>query len=408
MLRYIKAHKKILVDFLYSFAAYALPTVILQFAVQPLIAKHTTADENGLFIALFNVVKLMIGIFVMPLANLRLLKKQECEKTLALNELFNLLFLVAVSCTAVIGSLLNGFYRGFSLDIGDILRLLAILVLMGIHDYFMIEFRIILNYRKIVIDNLLIVTGYLLGIYLFLRTGMWELIFISGYLFGTAYVLLNTNLWKSAPRARKDGYLLRQYGELSASDLLKNASTYCDRLIIYPLLGGFDVSVYNAAAVVSKAISVLSAPLRNVLLSYIVNQNELTVSKRKIRKGIPLIVAAVGLIFFAFWGVSFVACKFLYPQYVSVATPFIPIIVLAIVVETSGSILNIVLLRFGRTQLQTIISSLKLGVYLVTITVLAVLLRTGLWGFCIAILVADIAFTVAVMIGLRKNINLIG
>ena len=67
MLKFIRAHKKILIDFIYSFVAYGLPTVVLQFVIQPLIAGRTTADANGLFVTLFNVVKLMAGVFIVPL-----------------------------------------------------------------------------------------------------------------------------------------------------------------------------------------------------------------------------------------------------------------------------------------------------------------------------------------------------
>ena len=69
--------------------------------------------------------------------------------------------------------------------------------------------------------------------------------------------------------------------------------------------------------------------------------------------------------------------------------------------------MNIALLRFAKTGVQTIISALKLAVYLVAVLILSVLLKTGLWGFCIAILLADLTFTVAVVIGLRKNINIV-
>ena len=330
ILKFIKGHKKILIDFIYSFVAYALPTIVLQFVVQPVIASKMTADENGLFITLFNVAKLMVSIFIMPLANLRLLRKSECEKNELLNPFFNTLFLVAVACTAVIGSIMNGLYRGLQFDFFDILRLLLILLLMGTHDYFMISFRLVLDYKRIVFDNCFIVAGYGIGILLFFKTGMWELIFICGYILGTAYVLYSTDLWKSPPRVCREKAIVRQYGELGASSLLARATTYCDRLIIYPVLGGFDVSVYNAAAVVSKAISVVSAPLRNVLLSYIVNHNEMTISKKKILKFIPIVIAGFAAAFGAFWGISVLACKILYAQYAPSAMPYIPIIIAAI------------------------------------------------------------------------------
>lgn len=405
MFKYIREHKKILIDFIYSFAAYALPTIVLQFVVQPVIAARASSAENGLFIVLFNVIKLMISIFIMPLANLRLIKKQECEQTFALNSFFNFLFIIAISLTGLVGSILNGFYRNFTPDFGDIIRLLIILVLMGLHDYFSIAFRLVLNFKKIVIDNVLIVIGYGIGTVLFLKIGYWELIFICGYLLGSIYVLVNTNLWKSSPGTKEGKFLTRQYSELSASDLLKNSSTYCDRLIIYPILGGYDVSVYNAAAVVSKAISVVSSPLRNVLLSYIVNRNELSISRKKSKKYLPLIILAFIAVFLLFWGGSILACKLLYPKYAASAFPYIPLICFAILAETCGAILNIALLRFAKTQVQTIISAIKLGVYLVAVIILSVVLNTGLWGFCFAIFFADIAFTTAVLIGLKKYIR---
>ncbi len=405
MLSYIKAHKRIIIDFAYSFIAYALPTIMLQFVIQPLIAGRTTADENGLFVTLFNVVKLMVSIFIMPLANLRLLKKQECEKDIRINSFFNFLFVIAISATILIGTGLNGFYRNFSFNIGDIMRLLIILILMGIHDYYMISFRLVLNYKKIVIDNVLIVIGYGLGMLLFVRTGLWEFIFITGYLFGTFYVLLNTTLWKSIPNTGHGKGIARQYGELSASSMLSMTSIYCDRLIIYPILGGFDVSVYNSAAVVSKAISVISAPLRNVLLSYIVNNNGIVISKKKIKKLLPISIIAFAFVFGVFWIFSYFACELLYPKYAAAAMPFIPVITFAVMIQMVGAIMNIALLRFAETKVQTIISAIKLGVYLIAVFVLAVVAHTGLWGFCIAILLADITYVLAVITGLRKNIS---
>ncbi len=406
MIRFIRKHKKIIVDFFYSVVAYALPTIILQFLVQPMIASQTSADENGLFVTLFNAVKLTTGIFILPLANLRLLKKQECDTEKSVNSFFNLLFGAAIILTALVGSILNVAYRQPAVDFGAIARLLVFLILMGIHDYYSISFRLVLSYKKIVVDNLLIVLGYGLGLFLFRHFGNWEIIFICGYLFGTVYVLLNSKIWRSLPKRKSGTGLVRQYSELSASSVLSNTSTYCDRLIIYPVLGGYAVSVYNAAAIVSKAVSVISAPLRNVLLSYIVNRNSFTISKARIRKFIPLTLLGILGVFLVFWGFSIVACNLLYPQYVASAKPYIPVIILAVILETVAGIMNIALLRFAKTRMQTIISGLKLGVYLVFVVILSVVFKLGLWGFCFAILVAAAVHVLAVVYGLKKNITI--
>lgn len=406
MIRIVKEHKRIAIDFLYSFVAYVLPTVALQFVIQPLIARRMSAEENGLFITLFNVVKLVTGVFIMPLANLRLLKKNECNDQRTKNAFFNYLFLLVASCTVLLGSLMNGAYRKWIFDTGDIVRLGVILILISIHDYYMISFRIDLNYKKIVGENLLIVLGYGIGAFLFVWYGHWEYIFICGYLLGTIFVLVNTVLWRDFPRRVKGG-LTRQYGELSASSALNNVSVYCDRLIIYPVLGGYAVSVYNAASIVSKSISVVSAPLRNVLLSYIVNNDGLCISKRKLKRYIPLMGGACVVVFMTFWGFSVCACNILYPKYVNAAKSFIPLIVLSILVETLAGIMNVLLLRFAKTGVQTAVSALKLSAYLIGVFVLSLILKCGLWGFCIAIMLASLTQMIAVIIGLQNSIKFV-
>ncbi|NBJ00714.1 hypothetical protein D3Z62_11255 [Lachnospiraceae bacterium] len=407
MIRFIKEYKRIIIDFLYSFVSYILPTFALQFVIQPLIARRMSAEENGLFITLFNVIKLVTGVFIMPLANLRLLKKNECNEQKEYNAFFNYLFLTAVLYTVFIGSLMNGAYHKLLFDIGNISRLGIVLVLISIHDYYMISFRIDLNYKKIVVENLLIVFGYGIGTLLFMRYGHWEYIFICGYFLGTIFVLTNTVLWQDFPRKENGKALIGQYRELSASSALNNVSIYCDRMIIYPVLGGYAVSVYNAASIVSKSISVVSAPLRNVLLSYIVNSNDLSISKRKFKRYIFLFGGAGIIVFCVFWGFSLYACDLLYPKYANSAKGFIPIIVLSIMIETIAGILNILLLRFAKTEVQTAVSALKLSVYLICVCMLSLILKCGLWGFCIAIMMASFTQIIAVCIGLRKKIKFV-
>jgi len=403
----IKEHSKIIKDFLYSFIAYALPTIVLQFVIQPMIASKISADDNGLFIALFNVLKLLIGVLIMPLANMRLLKKKKVENNLQLNSFFNYLFIIVVSLSIIVGTILNCSYRHFAISFRDIISFAIILILMSIHDYFMIAYRIVLDYKKIVIVNIAVVIGYGIGMWGFIITKHWELIFIVGYLFGSIYIMSTSSLWKSKPIRQVDDResVIKGYRELSASAFLTNASTYCDRLIIYPILGGYDVSVYNAAAIVSKAISVLSAPLRNVLLSYIVNRDSLIIKGGKIKNIIFVYVGAFAVVFGMFYAFSIVACNFLYPKYAIDAKPYIPIIIAAIMLETTGAILNIALLRFANTKIQTLNSALKMATYLLFIVLFSVVMKMGLLGFCLAILFADFMFCIAVILGLRNNIS---
>ena len=141
-----------------------------------------------------------------------------------------------------------------------------------------------------------------------------------------------------------------------------------------------------------------------MLLSYIVNHNEMTISKKKIVKFIPIVIAGFAAAFGAFWGISVLACKILYAQYAPSAMPYIPIIIAAILFETCAAILNIALLRFAKTVIQTIISATKVVIYLLSVFVLTIVAKTGLWGFCFAILIADVSSPIAVIAFLSRNI----
>lgn len=397
--------KRPIQDLIYSFAAYALPTFMLQFIIFPLIAGRLSAEENGLFLALFNAIRLCVSLFIVPLANIRLLKKKECMSEANYEKGFNFLFLVVTGASAAIVLLLGMLYYEWMFDIHDMIRLIAVLLLLSAHDYFSITFRIHITYKSILIDNLMIVLGYLVGIGLMLLFGHWELIFICGYTCGLLYTLRKSKMWRKgiAPSIKKE--TVTEYGQLSVSSGLNNATTYCDKMLIYPLIGGYSVSVYNAAAVVSKLMSLISVPLRNVFLSYIVDADRINISGRK-QKTIKL--AAVGgtvVLYGCFYVASVVLCRILYPQYFEAAMRCIPVVLLAILFETYAGLLKVYLLRFEKTILQVRTSCIKVILYLTCVFVMNVVCDFGLMGFCVSILIADCVHFIAVLLYFRKNLK---
>ncbi len=401
----LKRYAKMIKDLIYSFAAYALPTVVLQFAVQPLVAAMTGAEENGLFLSLYNAVKLCVSVLIVPLANVRLLDKKACGENESYNKGYNALFLMVTACAlaAMVGFSLV--YRGASADLWDYIRLFAVVILLCAHDFYAIAFRLDINYKNILLDNSLIVIGYGVGLFLFRFLGNWEYIFISGYAFGLAFVLIKSKIWRTGFQMKKVKRVMPQYSQLCASSGLNSATVYCDRLLIHPMLGGAAVSVYNAAAVVSKVISVVSAPVRNVLLSYIVDKDRLTLPKKNVKK--LLLVGGVGVvgIYLCFYLASLVLCRFLYPQYAAEALRYVPLILWAMIMETASNILNVALLRFSKSSVQVLVSGVKIGVYVGCVLLLTGLLKMGLWGFCIAIFLADGAKFVLVLYHFIKNLK---
>ncbi len=400
----LKRYKGAIKDFLFSFTAYALPVIALQFAVQPYIAAKAGSEENGLFLALYSIVKLCVSVLIAPLANVRLLNKKNCEENPLHDRGFNALFLLISSVALSVCTVFCFLYRGASADLWDVLRLVGFLLLVCAHDFYAISFRLSINYKMILIDNALIVGGMLAGLLLFRFTGQWEWVFICGYTMGLTFVLVNTRCWRRGVRLQDVRYCIKQYGQLCTSAGLNNATVYCDKLLIYPMIGGYAVSVYNAAAVVSKMVSVVSVPVRNVLLSYIVDKDRFALPRKGRTK--LWLLAGGGLVvgYGAFYVASLVFCRLLYPQYFEAAQRYIPFILLAIILETMSNTINVVLLRFAPSRVQIWIFGGKVATYLAGVILLSGWLQMGLFGFCSAILIAALVQMAVVLVYFVKVI----
>lgn len=385
-------------DFAYSTIAYALPTFALLFVIQPLIARHISGSENGLFLALLSIVRFCCNIIVTPLANLRLLEKQAIIKDEKIEREFNSLFIGGTILGAIVSTIISVIYMS-SFNIIDVVLTVAFLCLLFFHDYYSIKFRIDINFKKVVIDNLLVVCGYFGGLALFLIYGKWQYIFIAGYLVGCIYVSFSSStMWQSSWSIKVKARLMKRYGELSASAGFSKATVYCDRLVLYPILGGDTVSTYNAASVVSKVVSLVSVPVRSVLLSYIVGKNNISISRRIFHRLLVFVPLALVVSYFFFNVISYFLCKFLYPMFFEEASRFILVIVAACIIELLSGLLNIILLKYRKLNLQTIFSGVKFLTYLLSIFIFTIFFDLGLWGFCFATLLTTVTYFLLIVI----------
>lgn len=123
----VNSNKRPIVDLLYSFIAYALPTFVLQFIILPFVAGRLSSEDNGLFLTLFNMVRLFVSLLIVPLSNIRLLKKKECISEPKLEQEFNFVFLRVTIIAVVFVLLLGLFYYGESFSLFKILLLLSLI-----------------------------------------------------------------------------------------------------------------------------------------------------------------------------------------------------------------------------------------------------------------------------------------
>lgn len=378
--------KEIVKNLILSFFSYALPTVVLQFVVQPIIAARLGAELNGQYLTLMSLNFFIISITASVLNTVRMLQDAEYKKRNVSGDfnVFFLLYAIFIVVALPIGYML--YTKSF--NVTEIILYAIVGILYLYHDYIFADYRLRLKYNKILINNVILVAGYAIGTIIFyFWLDYWQIVFIVPYALGGIYDLFNTTFirepLKTTPLFATTG---KKVALLMGANVLGSAMTYCDKLLLYPLLGGFYVSIYNTAALVGKVLIMVSAPLQSVLLSYLVKTNDLKVkfNKKFVLYGLGLLVVGYA----SCVAVGYPLIHLLYPSWADVSFQFVPITVASSVLALANSLLNTLVVRFHKTSFQMVVQAIDLAVYLVASLIL--LHFFGLWGFCIGILLASL------------------
>lgn len=394
-------HSRFLPDVVYSTIAYAIPSITLLLIIQPEIAK-IDPDGYGFLLTTLNVIRFLVSTIFLSLTNLRLIKELEYRQMRCEGD-FNILMIlgggisIVITSCVVIGYLKTVMWSEICLDI-------LVLLLIAAHDYYSVFYRIHLRYKMIIMDNFIITIGYFIGLMLYLYLGVWQIVFISGYIGGCVFVACTTDIWKEKFRKTESfNPTTKAYTKLIVSNLFSSAIQYGDRMVIYPILGGHNVSVYNTAGVVSKVLMLVTSPLNNVILSYLGKRRTIAVYKKQFKLGIIFILAG-GILFY---GIGYIVTIFfaqlLYPQWSSEANQYIPIVLATIILQSMGSILNTFLLRFASLNVQIMLTVVRGITYFFLSIIL--MLKIALWGICIGNFVATVIYLLLVVKMLCKNIK---
>ena len=378
---------KVIKDLFLSVLAYALSAVALTFVVQPAMSRIVDDEVYGRFLTLLSMIRLLVGVFITSLANLRMLRELDYAEKGVKGD-FNFQLLLSMALSSVILVVVLYIYQ--SRSIWEYVLCIITMLLIMVHDYFSVYYRVVIQYSKLVLDNILIVVGYGIGllIYYFV-TPVWQIVIIGGYVCGTLYVLFTSPYCReTVKRTPLYGETLKKHGQMGTSMLLKDTINYCDRLLIYPILGGGQVSIYSAASVVGKVIQLVSTPVQRVLLSYIVRRN--TVDKKDLKKVLLLSAPLFAVAYAGLYVVGRILLPIMYPQYADAAAGILWIILLAIIFNTIAAMFNTILMRFDKTSIQIWIPLARLVCYLAC--ALPLVGAFGLMGFCWGYLASAVVF----------------
>lgn len=389
----MKKKKSTITQFIYNIIGTTLPTLMLQLLILPLIAKDMDGDAYGFVLTMVASVMMFSSGIGNVLNNIRMLYEDEYDARKSRDD-FGLLF-AANACVIVFVTLGILFYYGTD-DAATYFLTLLMSVLVYAKDYYIVRFWIDLDYLGILICNSVCTLGYAAGYGIFRLGGNWQLIYIVGNLTSLLYTI-----WKYPIRTpffvRTALFvsMTKRYCALTAATLLGRSLQYIDRLLLYPLLGGEEVTIYYVSTLIGKTISMALGPLNSFLLSQISKKKHM--SRRLFGK---LLLGTAGIGFLGYW-VCIVAAKpllgILYPQWIEQSMKYIYITTLTAIISAISMVVNPIVLRFCNMNWQILINGMCFTVYLAVSLLL--LNGFGLMGFCVGNMLANaIALILMVMI----------
>ena len=377
--------RKVVFDMALNIVATAIPTFVLQLLILPNLAKFMSDDNYGLLVTVLAFLNVMPSTMGNVLNNIRLLYNENYVETNNEGD-FNILLAIleGVNFLSVTVFL---FYYDSNLTLFTVLMTGITALLWLAREYFLVAFRLIINYRAILLCNLIMVGGYGIGYLLFLGTKVWQVIYISGLMCSLIYCFIRSRLWKEPfkitplfKRTSTQGLLLL------IAKILNRLLVYADKIIVFPVLGGALVSVYYAATVFGKVVSLMITPVNSVVLTYLAKAKKKTDSMLKSALLVGIAVCAVGYIVCVL--ISRPVLSILYPQYVDSAMNYIYLTTGTTVLYALISIVDPFIMKFFDMKWQIAINGGTVVVYLAL--GISFMIPWGLMGFCVGALLTNV------------------
>lgn len=381
----ITGKKKIVFDMCLNIVAAALPVAMLQLIIYPQVANNLGGDEYGLMLTIYSIWIMITNSLGNVLNNIKLLKYPQYQEMKEQGDISILLRQWIAAGAAIVFIAINLYFGEFTLLHGLLGCIVGILIFLK--AYLEVGFRIKLNFGYILINNALLSIGYLIGFYVFRETGIWEFIFLIGYLLSCVFCEIKTRLLREPIRKTriysdvcKDSY------SLVVAAVVNNLINYADKLVLYPLMGGTAVSIYYTATILGKITGMLTGPINSVILSYITRWDKSRANVFSKVLVIGAVIVAIG------YGCTMVLARpvinILFPQWVDEVMEIIPLTTITIMLTVLVSFLQPFVMKYCKMQWQIGISAIGSSAYFICALVLWSIM--GLKGFCIGTIVGGV------------------
>lgn len=371
-------------DMAISIGGNIVPLAVLQFVVLPSLGSRVSDDQYGLVITLASFFSFCPATLGAVLNNILLIRISDYSKIgeegdFSVLAIFagGLSFASAIAYAATVAVLESGEYLALGFTA----------LMFFLNAYWVVAFRIKLDYRKIFFANLALALGYVAGFAFFLVFRVWEIVYFFGQLCMLAYLIAKTEIWRIPPkRTRLFSSTAKDAALLTVSSFFARVSGYCDRMMLFPLMGGAAASVYYVSTLLAKVVGLLASSINNVVLSYLSKRTD--VSSKSFWMTLTTGVAICLLCYGVVQVISLPMLSFLYPQFVDEASIYLPITSATAFISVLTGLVDPYVLRFRSTGWQLLFSGLSVTVY--ASAALSLLCLWGLMGFCWGALIAEL------------------
>ncbi len=402
--RWVRLNRELFRNMIFNITANVIPILLLQIILLPLLSRGMDSNEYGLVVTILAMLNVVPSTLGNTLNNIRLLHNNNYKKKSFIGD-FNII-LIGSSVVNLLIVLVSSIYylKTYNSNTNETAHVLLIVLLSLLwmyREYFIVTFLIDLRYDKILINNLLLSFGYILGFVCFWLTSYWEFIYIIGYVLSDIHILNKSILWKeSIVMTELFKNTCKEYLMYVISCIISRLVIYADKLLLYPILGGTVVTIYYVATLSSKVIVLLISPISNVILSHI--SKEQTTSKNGLFKVLiwgssVCVVGYFGCLFF-----SEPVLRIIYPNYVDSAMGYIWLTTAIAMTRVLIGLINPFILRFLTMKWQVIINTISLLLY-VSIS-MTLLIFWGLYGFCIGGLITNLV-KIMIMLFIYNSAN---
>ncbi|WP_346930951.1 hypothetical protein [Clostridium sp.] len=365
--------KKIFYDMILNLISSCLSIFMLQYIFMPIVSRKIGPIDYGQILTVIGIINILVGAIGGMLNNVRLLQDYKYREKMYIGDFNRLIINWSVLGIAIIVVIRTLNLWGF--DYVHLVFLVCMFVIGVLRTYLIVSFRLTLQYYKVLIYNVILAIGYAIGIGVFYVTESFFISIIFAELVALIYVVSQTKLlkesFKKTPLYTETRNIYIQY---SFSNILQNSVVYMDRMLIFPMLGSEYVSVYYAAALFGKFISMGIEPINGVVLSYL-TQNKSDFIRKKIGMIISSTIVITILTYIISAYISPIFIKILYPNVYDEALKILSIVNFSSILYATSAILRPLIMKWCESKWQIIINGTHITVYLICAIVF-----TYLWG----------------------------